>query len=71
MPSIGKIKMTSFDDLKRMVRRNKLLGMWAAENLRLAGRDADAYADALAVGTLDPDGTTCSTKFARTSMPRA
>jgi hypothetical protein len=50
-------QMTSFDDLKRMVRRNKLLGMWAAENLGLAGRDADAYADALAVGTLDPDGS--------------
>jgi hypothetical protein len=53
--AIGKIKMTSFDDLKRMVRRNKLLGMWAAEKLGLAGRDADAYADALDVGTLDPD----------------
>jgi hypothetical protein len=47
--------MTSFDDLKTTVRRNKLLGMWAAEKLGLVGRDAEAYADALAVGTIDPD----------------
>jgi hypothetical protein len=54
-PAIGKIKLTSFDDLKTTVRRNKLLGMWAAEKLGLVGRDAEAYADALAVGTIDPD----------------
>jgi hypothetical protein len=47
--------MTSIEDLKTMIRRNKLLGMWAAEKLGLAGDDADAYADALAVGTLDPE----------------
>ena len=47
--------MTSFDDLKTTIRRNTLLGMWAAEKLGLAGRDAEAYADALAVGTLDPE----------------
>ena len=65
MPAIGKIKMTSFDDLKRMVRRNKLLGMWAAEKLGLAGRDADAYADALAVGTLDADRSDVFSKIRR------
>ena len=47
--------MTSFDDLKTTIRRNKLLGMWAAEKLSLVGRDAEAYADALAVGTVDPE----------------
>jgi hypothetical protein len=47
--------MTNFDDLKMAIRRNKLLGAWAAEKLSLIGRDADAYADALAVGTLDPE----------------
>jgi hypothetical protein len=47
--------MTSLDDLKRTVRRNKLLGMWAAEKLGLVGPDAEAYADALAVGTVDPE----------------
>src|SRR5262249_17372205 len=43
------------DDLKTMVRRNKLLGLWAAEKLGLTGRDAEAYGDALAVGALDPE----------------
>jgi len=47
--------MTGFDDVKQTIRRNKLLGMWAAEKLGITGQDAEAYSDALAVGTLDPD----------------
>ena len=47
--------MNSLDDLKMTVRRNTLLGMWAAERLGLVGPDAEAYANALAVGTLDPE----------------
>jgi hypothetical protein len=43
------------EEVKTMIRRNKLLGMWAAEKLGLAGDDADTYSDALAVGTIDPD----------------
>src|ERR1700756_3095452 len=39
----------------RRFRLNKLLGMWAAEKLGITGRDAEAYSDALAVGTLDPE----------------
>ena len=45
--------MTGPDDWKKTVRRNKLLGIWAAEKLGITGRDAEAYSDALAVGTLD------------------
>jgi len=45
----------TFDDWKKTVRRNKLLGMWAAEKLGITGREAEAYSDALAVGTLDPE----------------
>jgi len=48
-------RMSNSDDLKKTIRFNKLLGMWAAEKLRLTGRDVDAYSDALAVGTLDPE----------------
>jgi hypothetical protein len=48
-----KIRMTIPDDWKKTIRRNKLLGMWAAEKLGITGRDAEAYSDALAVGTLD------------------
>jgi hypothetical protein len=47
--------MNSLDELKRTIRRNKLLGMWAAEKLGLAGVDAEAYSNALAVGTVDPE----------------
>ena len=47
--------MASSDEWKKTVRRNKLLGMWAAEKLGITGRDAEAYSDALAVGTLDPE----------------
>jgi hypothetical protein len=47
--------MSSSDDLKKTIRFNKLLGMWAAEKLGITGRDAEAYSDALAVGTLDPE----------------
>lgn len=47
--------MTSLDELKTTIRRNKLLGMWAAKKLGLTGGDAEAYADALAVGTIDPE----------------
>jgi hypothetical protein len=47
--------MASFDDLKTKIRCNKMLGLWAAEKMGLAGADAEAYADALAVATLDPE----------------
>ena len=41
------------DDLKTTIRRNMLLGMWAAEKLGLVGPAAEAYAEALAAGTVD------------------
>ena len=47
--------MTSSDDWKQVVRRNKLIGMWAAEKLGKTGQDAEEYSNALAMGTLDPE----------------
>ena len=47
--------MTGIEELKKMIRRNMFLGMWAAEKLGLAGKEAEAYANALAVGTLEPE----------------
>jgi hypothetical protein len=44
--------MASSDDWKKTVRLNKLLALWAAEKLGITGREAEAYSDALAVGTL-------------------
>jgi hypothetical protein len=45
--------MNQSDELLRMVRRNKLVGMWAAEKLGLADESAKAYSDDLAMGSLD------------------
>jgi hypothetical protein len=39
--------MNSSDDLKKTIRFNKLLGIWAAEKMGITGRDA--------VGALDPE----------------
>jgi len=53
--NLPEIQMISLDDVKRTIRRNKLLGMWAAEKLALSGADAEAYSNSLAVGTVDPE----------------
>jgi hypothetical protein len=47
--------MTSSDDVQKTILRNKLLGRWAAEKLGMKGRDAVAYSDTLARGTVDPE----------------
>jgi hypothetical protein len=41
---------------KANARRNKLLGLWAAEKLALSGADADAYAKAVVVADFDEPG---------------
>lgn len=41
---------------KAMARRNKLLGMWAAEKLGLSGADADAYAKSVVMADFDEPG---------------
>lgn len=43
------------EELKTTIRRNKLLGIWAAEKLGLAGEKAEAYSQDLAVCTLDAE----------------
>ena len=45
--------MTTHSEMLRMVRRNKLVGMWAAEELGLVGERAKAYSDDLAMCALD------------------
>jgi hypothetical protein len=57
--------MNSSDDWKKRVRLNKLLGVWAAEKLGIKGRDAEAYSDALALGTLDPEGSDVLSRIRR------
>ncbi|AOG05290.1 MAG: DUF1476 domain-containing protein [Bosea sp. (in: a-proteobacteria)] len=41
---------------KATARRNKLLGLWAAEKLGKAGADADAYAKAVVVADFEEAG---------------
>ena len=45
--------MNQSEELLRTVRRNKLVGMWAAKKLGLLGENAKAYSDDLAMGSLD------------------
>jgi hypothetical protein len=41
---------------KAGARRNKLLGLWAAEKLGLSGAEADAYAKAVVIADFDEPG---------------
>ena len=43
------------DELKASIRRNMLLGLWAAEKLGFVGDKADAYAKDLALAALDAE----------------
>jgi len=64
--------MTGFDDRKNaaearfkheeefkfkvVARRNKLLGLWAAEKMSITGADADAYAKSVVIADFDEPG---------------
>jgi hypothetical protein len=41
---------------KAMARRNKLLGLWAAEKLGLSGAEADAYANTVVMSDFEEAG---------------
>ena len=43
-------------DFKVMARRNKLLGLWAAEIMGLSGSDAEAYAKEVVLSDLEEAG---------------
>jgi hypothetical protein len=60
-----KVTMAGFDELKMTIRRNKLLGTWAAEKLRITGGGAKAYSDALAVAALDAEQSDVFSKIRR------
>jgi hypothetical protein len=52
--AIKSIHMTILDDnMKTMIRRNKLLGIWAAEQLGLTRENAEAYSNDLGMAALD------------------
>ena len=43
-------------EFKANARRNKLLGLWAAEQMGISGADADAYAKEVVVSDFDRPG---------------
>lgn len=48
--------MNEEQQFKVMARRNKLLGMWAADLLGLTGLDAEAYAKSVVLSDLEETG---------------
>ena len=48
--------MMSSDDLKKTIRFNKLLGMWAAEKLGITGPDAETYSVTRRHANVQPAG---------------
>jgi len=52
----AKFAMDQAADFKVMARRNKLLGLWAADLMDLSGSDADAYAKEVVLSDLEEVG---------------
>lgn len=52
----AKFAMDQAAEFKVIARRNKLLGLWAADLLGLAGSDADAYAKTVVMSDLEEPG---------------
>ncbi len=52
----AKFAMDQASEFKIMARRNKLLGLWAADLMGLSGSDADAYAKTVIMSDLEESG---------------
>ena len=52
----AKFAMDQANEFKVMARRNKLLGLWAADLMGLTGDDADAYAKTVIMSDLEEPG---------------
>jgi hypothetical protein len=52
----GKFALDEQSHFKALARRDKLVGLWAAEKLGLNGADADAYAKSLILADLEEPG---------------
>jgi hypothetical protein len=59
MAGTDKLDKFAFDEelrFKAMARRNKLLGLWAAEKMGKGGTDADAYAKTVVISDFEEAG---------------
>lgn len=52
----AKFAMDQASEFKLMARRNKLLGLWAADLMGLTGSDAEAYAKTVVMSDLEEPG---------------
>ena len=52
----AKFAMDQAADFKVMARRNKLLGLWAADLMELSGSDSEAYAKEVVLSDLEEVG---------------
>lgn len=52
----AKFAMDSATEFKVMARRNKLLGLWAADLMNLTGAEADTYAQTVVLSDLEEVG---------------
>ena len=52
----ARFAMNEAADFKVMARRNKLLGLWAADLMGLTGSDAEAYAKTVVLSDLEEPG---------------
>ncbi|MEM9054761.1 MAG: DUF1476 domain-containing protein [Pseudomonadota bacterium] len=52
----AKFAMDAATEFKVMARRNKLLGLWAAELMNIQGDDAEAYAKSVVMSDLEEPG---------------
>jgi len=52
----AKYAMDEATNFKVMARRNKLLGLWAADLMNLAGAEAEAYAKSVVLSDLEEPG---------------
>lgn len=52
----AKFAMDEATEFKVMARRNKLLGLWAADLMNLQGDDAEAYAKTVVMSDLEEPG---------------
>jgi hypothetical protein len=61
----AKFRLEQDMEFKALMRRDKLLGLWAAEQMGLEGDAAQAYAQALIEGDIDGSGHDVALKVAR------
>ena len=52
----AKFALDAATEFKVMARRNKLLGLWAADLMNLSGDEADAYAKSVVLSDLEEAG---------------